>query len=70
MRKMMIMKAMKLIACYVLMLSGSALGAIIKTIAGTGASGSTGDNGDATSASLYLPSHLALDAAGKTSLYL
>ena len=38
---------------------------IITTIAGTGASSYSGDNGPATSATLYLPSGVALDSAGR-----
>ena len=38
---------------------------IITTIAGTGTQGSTGDNGQATSATLYYPRGVALDAAGE-----
>ena len=37
---------------------------IITTIAGTGASSYSGDNGAATSAALYNPYGVALDAAG------
>ena len=37
---------------------------IITTIAGTGASSYSGDNGPATSATLYNPYDLALDTAG------
>ena len=37
---------------------------IITTIAGTGSSSFSGDNGPATSATLYLPTGIALDAAG------
>ena len=37
---------------------------IITTIAGTGSYGSSGDGGDATSASLYSPSGVALDKEG------
>ena len=37
---------------------------IITTIAGTGTSSYSGDNGPATSATLYLPSGAALDSAG------
>ena len=39
---------------------------IITTIAGTGTSSYSGDNGDATSATLYLPYGVALDASGRT----
>ena len=39
---------------------------IIATIAGTGASSYSGDTGAATSATLYLPIGVALDASGKT----
>ena len=38
---------------------------IITTIAGTGASSYSGDNGPATSAALYYPAGVALDAAGR-----
>jgi hypothetical protein len=37
---------------------------IISTIAGTGTQGSTGDGGAATSAELYCPTGIALDASG------
>ena len=37
---------------------------VISTIAGTGAGGYSGDNGDATSAALYNPYGIALDASG------
>jgi len=37
---------------------------IITTIVGTGSSGSTGDGGQATSATLYYPSDVALDLSG------
>ncbi len=43
---------------------------IISTIAGTGASSYSGDNGAATSAGLALPSDIALDSAGILSLSL
>ncbi len=39
---------------------------IITTIAGSGNSGYAGDSGAATSASLYNPVGVALDASGKT----
>ena len=38
---------------------------IITTIAGTGTYGYSGDNGAATSAALYYPSAVALDASGE-----
>ena len=38
---------------------------IISTIAGTGITGYSGDNGAATSADLYYPSGVALDASGR-----
>ena len=37
---------------------------IISTIAGTGASSFSGDNGPATSAALYTPYGIALDSVG------
>ena len=40
---------------------------IIATIAGTGASSYSGDTGAATSATLYDPIGVALDASGKTT---
>ena len=39
---------------------------IITTIAGTGTSSYSGDNGAATSAKLYYPTGVALDASGRT----
>ena len=38
---------------------------IISTIAGTGTGSYSGDNGAATSAALYLPYGVALDASGR-----
>ena len=38
---------------------------IITTIAGTGTSSYSGDNGPATSAALYDPTGVALDSAGR-----
>ena len=38
---------------------------IITTIAGTGASSYSGDNGAATSAAFYLPRGVAVDASGR-----
>ena len=38
---------------------------IISTIAGTGSTGYSGDNGAATSATLYYPIGVALDASGR-----
>ena len=38
---------------------------IITTIAGTGSASYSGDNGAATSATLYYPSGVALDASGR-----
>ena len=38
---------------------------IITTIAGTGTNSYSGDNGPATSATLYWPSGVALDSAGR-----
>ena len=38
---------------------------IITTIAGTGSTTYSGDNGDATSATLYSPSGVAVDALGR-----
>ena len=38
---------------------------IISTIAGTGASSYSGDNGAATSAALYFPIGVALDVSGR-----
>ena len=40
---------------------------IITTIAGTGASSYSGDNGPATAAALYNPAGVALDSAGTHS---
>ena len=42
---------------------------IITTIAGTGSAGYSGDNGAATSATLYDPRGVALDASGRTLYY-
>ena len=41
---------------------------IITTIAGTGATSYSGDNGAATSATLYVPQGVALDSAGNSLL--
>ena len=41
---------------------------IISTIAGTGTGSYSGDNGAATSATLYYPSGVALDASGRQCL--
>ena len=41
---------------------------IITTIAGTGTSSYSGDNGAATSATLYYPSGVTLDASGRQFL--
>ena len=38
---------------------------IITTIAGTGSTGCSGDNGAATSALLYVPHGVAVDASGR-----
>ena len=38
---------------------------IITTIAGTGTASYSGDNGAATSATLYLPTGVAVDASGR-----
>ena len=38
---------------------------IISTIAGTGTSSYSGDNGAATSAALYMPCGIALDTSGR-----
>ena len=38
---------------------------IISTIAGTGTGSYSGDNGEATSATLYLPFGVAVDASGR-----
>ena len=38
---------------------------IISTIAGTGTSSYSGDNGAATSATLYYPTGVAVDASGR-----
>ena len=38
---------------------------IITTIAGTGSTSYSGDNGAATSATLYYPAGIALDASGR-----
>ncbi len=42
---------------------------IITTIAGTGTSSFSGDNGPATSAAIYYPSDVALDSAGNSLIY-
>ena len=39
---------------------------IISTIAGTGTGSYSGDNGAATSATLYYPQGVAVDASGRT----
>ena len=43
---------------------------VITTVAGTGASSYSGDNGAATSAALYHPQGVAVDASGTTLLSL
>lgn len=43
---------------------------IIATVAGIGTGSYSGDNGPATSASLYAPVGIALDSAGMSPLYL
>ena len=43
---------------------------ILSPIAGTGTSSYSGDNGAATSATLYWPQELALDASGKDTIKL
>ncbi len=40
---------------------------IITTIAGTGSTGYSGDNGDPTSATLYGPTGVALDSSGSST---
>ena len=42
---------------------------IITTIAGTGSGSYSGDNGAATSATLYTPKGVALDASGRILYY-
>ncbi len=42
---------------------------IISTIAGTGATGYSGDGGFATSATLYYPTGLAIDSSGISLSY-
>jgi hypothetical protein len=42
---------------------------IITTIAGTGASSYSGDNGAATSAGMRFPCDVTIDASGRSSLY-
>ncbi len=42
----------------------TALTSIVTTVAGTGASSFSGDNGPATSAALCYPTGVALDASG------
>ena len=42
---------------------------IITTIAGTGTSSYSGDNGAATSATLYFPMGVAVDASGRILYY-
>ena len=42
---------------------------IISTIAGTGSASYSGDNGAATSATLYAPSGVAVDASGRILYY-
>ena len=42
---------------------------IISTIAGTGSGSYSGDNGAATSATLYRPSGVAVDASGRILYY-
>ncbi len=43
---------------------------IITTVAGTGTQSYSGDNGQATSATLYNPHGVAVDATGATEYYL
>ncbi len=42
---------------------------IITTVAGTGTSSYSGDNGPATSAALYKPYGVAIDASGKQIIF-
>jgi hypothetical protein len=53
------------ILLFILLLSFSHCDDVITTIAGTGSATYSGDNGQATAATLYLPYGVALDAAGE-----
>jgi hypothetical protein len=43
---------------------------VITTVAGTGASSYSGDNGQATAAALYCPTGVAVDSTGNFMLFL
>ena len=53
------------ILLFILLLSFSHCDDVITTIAGTGSTTYSGDNGQATAAGLYLPYGVALDAVGE-----
>ena len=53
------------ILLFILLLRFSYCVDVITTIAGTGSTTYSGDNGQATAAGLYLPVGVALDAAGE-----
>ena len=59
-----------IILLFILLLRFSHCVDVITTIAGTGASSYSGDNGQATSAGLYLPYGLNVDTAGNEYIYL
>ena len=66
------MKSMKVVICSLfvfMLLRLVCCEDVITTIAGTGSASYSGDNGAATSATLYYPYGVAVDASGRTLYY-